>query len=77
VAPSGVALLEPEELDLGLDAVEDVETHCGWRCLCGRATRFRSGVVVIVVVNRIRWSRMSCAPGMEGQSNRCSVAGSY
>lgn len=25
---AGVALLKPEELDLGLDAVEEAETHC-------------------------------------------------
>lgn len=27
VTTAGVALLEPEELDLGLDTVENVETH--------------------------------------------------
>jgi hypothetical protein len=31
VAAAGVALLEPEELDPGLDAVEETETHCNGR----------------------------------------------
>ena len=37
MAAAGVALLEAEELQLGLDAVE--ETHggrlCAWECVCG------------------------------------------
>ena len=34
---AGVALLEPEELDLGLDSVEEVESHGGRlvSCICG------------------------------------------
>jgi len=34
VAPAGVSLLEPEELNLRLDAIEELDTHCDGGCLC-------------------------------------------
>lgn len=31
MAPARVPLLEPEELYFGLDALENADSHCGWR----------------------------------------------
>ncbi len=41
VTTAGVPLLEPEELDLGLDTIDEVETHC--EDVCGG---FAGAVVV-------------------------------
>lgn len=47
MTPASIPLLEPEELDLGLDAVEEVEAHGGGVCVvanevgCGCLLRAR------------------------------------
>ena len=43
---AGVALLEPEELDLGLDSVEEVESHDGG--LCGSVVEARAYVLFLI-----------------------------